>query len=303
MKKIIAVAVATAFVAPAMAADVSLNGIVEYQYRDVDGATTTAHNGDTPAFTVTGTSETSFGSVTGKITWDGDFDDDQLILDINGFGSIAVGNPDSALDAQGDWTDVAPEKGGFRGDGSDTFLTIKPNLGIEGLSVALSTQPATTQDGTGDGEGSSFGATYSMGNIAVYGGQQKRKGFHTAANDTTESLTAYGIKATFGPLYLAAESAKVKNSGVDVTEAKFTGLAATYKIENVTLGVEQQDSDAAYDQISFAGTAAHTTVALFDETTVFVKYNFGGGLTGYVEQYDEDKAGGEQTTMGLQYSF
>jgi len=302
MKKIIALAVAGAFTAPVMAADVTISGVVEYQYRDVDGATTTAHNGDTPAFTVSATSETNFGSVTGKITWDGDFDDDQLIMDVNNFGSIAVGNPDSALDAQGDWTDVAPEKGGFRGDGGDTFMTIKPNLGINGLSVAISTQPATSQDGTGQGEGSAYGLTYDMGNMSVYAGSQKRKGYHAAANDTTETLTAFGIKASFGPLYLAAESAQLKNTGADSTEAKFTGIAATYQIEDVTIGVEQQDSDGAYDQISFTA-AAHTTVAQFDETTVFIKYSFGGGLTGYIEQYDESKAGGEQTTMGLQYSF
>ena len=46
MKKIIAAAVATAFVAPVMAADVTVSGSQEFSYKSVDGTTTTETDGN-----------------------------------------------------------------------------------------------------------------------------------------------------------------------------------------------------------------------------------------------------------------
>lgn len=304
MKKIIALAVAGAFVAPAMAAEVSVSGVVEYQYRDNDGTTTSDRNGDTPAFTISGTSTTDAGyTVTGAITWDGDFDNDQLTV-AGDFGSVAIGNPDGALDSFGDYTDIAPEKGGFAADGTDQFITIKPNLGINGVSVALSMQPATTGNSTGSNEGNAAALEYNAGSFTVYMGQEKFKGNSAADNDTTQKTTAYGFKTTVGGLYIAAESGSIQNSGVDSTEAKFTGLAAKYSLDKITLGVEKQDSDSAFDKVSSDADADdESTVAKFDMTTAFISYDFGGGLSAYVEQYDEKVGGGEQTTMGVKYAF
>jgi len=70
---------------------------------------------------------------------------------------------------------------------------------------------------------------------------------------------------------------------------------------DVTLGVENQSSDVAYMKLE--QDALGSTVARFDRTTAFVSYNMGGGLSGYVEQSDEDVAGTNQTTIGLKYSF
>jgi hypothetical protein len=307
MKKIIALAVASAFAAPVMAADVTISGVVEYQYFDKDGASTAQRNGDTPAFTVSATSQTDNGyTVTGAITWDGDFDNDQLTV-AGPFGSIAIGNPDGGLDAAGDYTDIAPEKGGFRGDGSDQFITVKPNLGIEGLTLAASMSPATTSSSTGTPEGSAYSITYSAGNgVTLYAGSESFKGKVSAAVDTTQKTTAYGIKAEFGGLYVAAERGKIKNTGADSDEADVTGLAAKYKLGNVTIGVESQDSDNVYTQLLANSTTAgdSTDIAIFDETTAFVSYDFGGGLSAYVESYTNDKsATSDQTTVGVKYAF
>jgi hypothetical protein len=309
MKKLIALAVAGAFAAPAMAADVTLTGGIEYQYRDIDGASTQARNGDNPNFTITSTSETDAGyTVTGKITWDGAWDDDQLTV-AGDFGSIAIGNPDGGLDSAGDYTDIAPEKGGFGGDGNDQFITIKPNLGIDGLSVAASFSPATTSDSSalGTPEGSAYSVTYAAGNgITVYAGSESFKGKASQVVDTTQKTTAYGVKAEFGGLMVAAERAKIKNTGADSDEADLTGLAVKYSMGAVTIGVEAQDSDNTYTRLLAAsGTAGNSTdIAQYDETTAFINYSFGGGLSAYVETYTNDKsATADQTTVGVKYSF
>jgi hypothetical protein len=308
MKKIIAVAVAGAFVAPVYAADVTVSGTVEYQYRDADGTTSTAHDGFDPLFSIGASSQTDAGyTVSANIDVDtgGTNTLDNSTISVAGdFGKLSLGAPSGALDAAGDYTDIAPEKGGFSYDGNDHFMLLQPNLGIEGVSLALSVNPATTNSaGSHEGEGSGVSLTYAAGGFTFYAGREAVKGGSAADNDSTETTTAYGLKTTVGGLYLAAEKGSRKNTGVDNTEASVTGLAAKYSIDKMTIGVEQQSSDSAYDRLSDATDGTESTKAKFDETTAFVQYDFGGGLSAYLEQYDESVAGTEQTTIGVKYSF
>jgi hypothetical protein len=308
MKKIIAVAVAGAFVAPVYAADVTISGSVEYQYRDADGTTTATHDGFDPLFSIGATSQTDAGyTVSANIDVDtgGTNTLDNSKISIAGdFGKLTLGAPGGGLDAAGDYSDIAPEKGGFHLDGNDHFMLLQPNLGMEGLSVALSVNPATTNSAGGvEGEGTGASVTYAAGGFTMYVGTETRKGGDTAANDSTEKTTAYGVKTTLGGLYIGAEKGTRKNTGVDSTEVSVTGLAAKYSIDKMTIGVEQQSSDAGYDRLDGDETGTMSTKAKFDETTAFVSYNFGGGLSAYLEQYDESVAGTEQTTIGVKYSF
>ena len=74
MKKIIAIAVASAFAAPAMAADVSLSGYSEWSHVEQSGTATTVTNAqmDT-SFTIGFTTETANGvAVSGDINMDAD---------------------------------------------------------------------------------------------------------------------------------------------------------------------------------------------------------------------------------------
>jgi hypothetical protein len=309
MKKIIAVAVAGAFVAPAYAADVTISGSVEYIYKDVGGVTTATHDGFDPLFSIGATSQTDAGyTVSANIDVDtGSTNtlDNSKISIAGDFGSLSLGAPSGGLDAAGDYTDIAPEKGGFHLDGNDHFMLLQPNLGIAGMSVALSINPATTNSAGGSaGEGHGASITYDAGGFTMYAGREKIKGNDTNANDSTETTTAYGVKTTLGGLYIAAEKGTRKNSGVDVTEVSVTGLAAKYSLDKITIGVEQQSSDQGYDHLSSdTDSDDKSTKAKFDETTAFVSYNFGGGLSAYLEQYDESVAGTEQTTIGVKYSF
>jgi hypothetical protein len=308
MKKIIAVAVAGAFVAPVYAADVTISGSVEYLYKDVDGVTSTVHDGFDPLFSIGATSQTDAGyTVSANIDVDtGSTNtlDNSKITVAGDFGSLSVGAPSGGLDAAGDYTDIAPEKGGFALDGNDHFMLLQPNLGIAGMSIALSVNPATTNSaGSASGEGSAASLTYNAGGFTVYMGREKRKGGSAAANDSTETTFAYGLKTTVGGLYLAAEKGTRKNTGALSEEVSVTGLAAKYSIDKLTLGVEQQNSDQGYNLLDDNAVGTDSAKAKFDETTVFAQYDFGGGLSAYLEQYDESVAGAEQTTIGVKYSF
>jgi hypothetical protein len=298
MKKIIAVAVAGAFAAPVMAADVTLSGVLDFQYRDASGTTSAAYNGDTPAITVSATSETAAGyAVSGSISLDPAVDNAEFSVS-GAFGKFAIGNPSGALDAVGDYTDIAPELGGFNLDGQDNFLYFSPNLGVEGLALHVSGNPAATGDSAGaSDEGTSVALSYTMGDTQVYAGQERYKGDAAAAADSTADVTAYGVKTTIGGIMLAYERGTTKNSGGSVTDATLTGMAAKYSMGDVTLGVENQSSDVAYMKLE--QDAAGSTIARFDRTTAFVSYDMGGGLSGYVEQSDEDVGGTNQTTIGL----
>jgi hypothetical protein len=302
MKKIIAVAVAGAFAAPVMAADVTLSGVMDFQYRDASGTTSASYNGDTPAITVAATSETAAGyTVSGSISLDPTVDDASFSVS-GAFGKFSIGNPSGALDSVGDYTDIAPEKGGFSLDGQDNFLYFSPNLGLEGVALHLSGNPAATGDGAGaSDEGTSVAFSYTMGATQLYAGQERFKGDASAASDTTADVVAYGVKTTIGGIMLAYERGTIQNSGASVTDATLTGMAAKYSMGDVTVGVENQESDVAYMKLEQDG--AGSSVSRFDRTTAYVSYNMGGGLSGYVEQSDEDVGGTEQTTIGLKYSF
>jgi hypothetical protein len=306
MKKIIAVAVAGAFAAPVMAADVTLSGVLDFQYRDASGTTSASYNGDTPAITVAATSETAAGySVSGSLSLDPTVDDASFSVS-GAFGKFAIGNPSGALDSVGDYTDIAPELGGFNLDGQDNFLYFSPNLGIDGLALHLSGNPASSGSGAGaSAEGTSVALSYTMGDTQVYAGSERYKGGSGGtANDATADVTAYGIKTSLSGITVAYERGTIENSGVISESANLTGMSVSYKMGDVTLGVENQESSVAYNKLDGA-TAANTDsqIARFDRTTAFVSYNMGGGLSGYVEQSDEDVGGTEQTTIGLKYSF
>ncbi len=276
MKKIIAAAVATAFIAPAFAADITISGDVEFQYRAPDGADNSiAHDG--VIMTVEASSELDNGwtvSADRPFELSGGSDGGESIkLSGNGV-TIDFGDVSGALDAVGDYSDVAPEKGGFSADGNDAGLSVSTAIGAATLNVSHSPKGAS-HGGTADFN--AYSIKMPVGPAEVYVGSETH-------GDDTKDVLAYGAKASFGGAMVAAEYADY-DSG-----ASSTGLAITYKMGSMTVGAESQSTEDA--------AGADTK----DLTVMFAKYSLGGGVTAYVESATDDY-GTDQNTLGLSYKF
>ena len=136
MKKLIAAAVATAFVAPAFAADIVITGDQEFSYTDSNGTTATAIDGD---FNVKASTETANGiSVSADINIaamrvDNDDGGDSLTLS-GDFGTLDLGDTSSAADSVDDRTDYSYVTGvaTTAGDAAIgwTLPSVVPNLTV-----------------------------------------------------------------------------------------------------------------------------------------------------------------------------
>ena len=275
MKKIIAAAVASAFIAPAFAADITISGDVEFQYRAPDGVDNSIAS-DGLIMTVEASSELDNGwTVSADMPFElsgGSDGGESIKLSGNGV-TIDFGDVSGALDAVGDYTDVAPEKGGFH-DGEDAGLAVSTAIGAATLNVSHSPK------------GGSYGAEPDFNAYSVkmpVGPAEVYVGAETHGDDTKDVL-AYGAKASFGGIMVAAEYADF-DSG-----ASATGLAITYKMGSMTVGAESQSIEDA------AGADTQ------DLTVMFAKYSLGGGVTAYVESATDDY-GTDQNTLGLSYKF
>jgi len=310
MKKIIAAAVATAFVAPTYAADVSLSGVLEYQWRDTSSTTTLAADTDKPQFTIKASEELANGlTVSGDMTHDlttGSNDGgDSITIGGLPFGSISVGDNSGALDSVGDYTDIAPEKGGFGADGADHGIVVALPA-VNGFSAIASYSPKDGSPGS-EANASGLSVTYSMGDTSVYYGTETYNGDTTSTTDETVQSAA-GIKFTYGPLYFAAERGeKEETVGAVVSKMTFTGVALSYKMGDITLGYENQraDVDGTATSVTFDDDTSATSEA--DASVVFVNYAVGGGLSVYAEAFSDGKestnSAEDQTTIGVKYAF
>jgi len=302
MKKIIALAVAGAFVAPVYAAEVSVGGAMEFAFKTTDGATDVVEDGGNEL--VVSASE-EVGGLTVSTTMVLGLDGKQADDDTNGndvfasamditvsgaFGSVAVGDVSGGLDSFGDYTDVSPAGAGFDGDGDDSAVTFKPNLGVEGLHVAIGWSPEgganyTRDDEIDDDSGVaadhvSYGIAYDFAGGQVYAGNEETG---------NASVSAMGIKySTMGATF-SYEAATAEDGAGD--EDDLRGIAVTYNMNNVVLGMELQkedDDDGTVEQ---------------DETAVFIEYNLGSNVDIYVVKLDDDKAGTETNYVGIEYNF
>jgi len=321
MKKIIAMAVATAFVAPAFAADVSLSGGLIYNYISSNQAGVDDKVAeDDPIVTVKASEELANGmSVVGTINIvnDGatsqDVDMQGTNLAISGeFGKLVVGDTSGAADATGDWTDLSPVFGGFDADGIDAQLAYTFPTMVDGLTLMVSQSPSGV-NATGDGDfateglgGQSYSATYTNGSLSVY-----------IANDTFDQAVgqetdrdSYGIKYASGPFMVTYEAASSSNATVTAasliahatavsnSNVDYTAFGGTYSMGDTTFGFESQKIEQ---------DSASVTTTRQDETTLFVSHSLGGGLTVYAAT-SEDKGGPadtavEQSAVGVKFAF
>jgi hypothetical protein len=283
MKKIIAAAVAAAFVVPAYAADITISGEMEMTYVSPSTGTDAATNADN-IITVTATDEIDGVTVTANIIMDQDAVFDQaggdgsnMSLSANGV-TLSMGDVAGGMDAVGDYTDIAPAYGGFNLDGNDhSFAVSLP--AIAGLNITASMSPEAGYDGAADDE-TGLGVSYSFPNGQVYFGSED-----TAA----ETHTAVGVRYSMNGFYVAYERGEDDNGAAADTE--ITGFAVRYQMGNIEVGMESQE-------ITPDGGAATE-----DETVAYIQYHM-GPVDLYVAQLSDDAdADAEGTTVGIEYGF
>jgi len=291
MKKIIALAVASAFAVPAFAADITLSGDLEMRYVMEDGEGL-YNKFDDADITVTATEELANGmTVTAKIG----VEDTQtsaagdVELYISGeFGKIGLGELDPAVnqvDELGSFSEFAGGAGnpGLAASGpvaaTNTIAWTLPAM-VSGLTVIISNgTPDEGTDGVDDEQQTeSVGLKYAVGNLTV------------AAGTIGQDAQAYD------PTYLGF-SYTMNGLTVGYDSTSEDGAA---NVDTDSTGVKYAMGDATvYGEVSNTETAG----ASVKDTLYGVKYAVGGGLSVVVEGRNSDTAGVDSTTVGVFYAF
>ncbi|CAI8268067.1 MAG: Uncharacterised protein [Gammaproteobacteria bacterium] len=279
MKKIIASAVAVAFAAPVLAADITITGDQEFSLQDSNGASTSALDGD---FNIKASTETANGfSVSADINYDTDGDEDgSSSLTISGpFGKIDAGDTSSALDAVDDVTDWGYVLTEGTPNIDAALLYTLPTL-VEGLTLNYSMSSETNYASPAS-EGDGFSAKYSAGDLSVRYGIQDNK------DDTEQQYVA--LTYSMAGIGLAAEQyTSTTAAGVDTDT---DSMSLTYTTGDITLAIETQETSSA------GATSA-------DVTTMGIHYGMGGGVTAFVENTDDEQdATAETTAVGIAFKF
>jgi len=285
MKKIIALAVASAFAVPAFAADVTLSGDVEYTITNSDGVTS-AGVGDKD-FMIVGTGEA--GGITATATLDfeasttataGTAPDAASTLALAGsFGTVYIGDDvGSAIGSFDEITDKAEAGGGgidAAGDLTAKVVGIKYAIptGVDGLAVHLGVE---TGNATNDEQSTSMALQYDLGVATVFYG--------TDDADDAEQIAAYGISTTQGPIYLAYEY--ISNvSGVDGDT--HSGVAVSYNYGNGAVTYESNETKGS---------------SVSEQNAISVSYQLGPVNT-YIASFNTGDASEDSTRVGVEYAF
>jgi hypothetical protein len=296
MKKIIAAAVATAFVAPAFAADVTLSGASEWSY--VDNSTTSATTKNSQmdtSFTIGASTETASGlAVSASINMDAaGANDGGNTITISGgdFGTISLGDNAGAMDSIDGATD--PYKV-IDHDASSASVQNFSDAAVawtlpaiaEGLSVKVAWSPADAETGanaagtTADQSGVMVG--YSVAGLGIKLAQQD------TGTDKDRGMTlTYSIEG----LNLAYETHQNKVSAG--TKTNYNAYGLTYGMGDITF---------AYSNVleKVSGGAD-----LSDRTSFGIHYNLGGGVLAFAESSSENIESGkeDETAIGIAVSF
>ena len=289
MKKIIAAAVATAFVAPAFAADVSLTGDQAVMYVNGDSATTMITNGD---FNVKASAETANGwSVSADLNIgcgancaDGSgstiYSEGGNSLTVSGpFGKVDLGDASGAVDALDDTTDWGYYVTQGSGGNDASVLWTLPSF-AEGLTVNVS---HTADDNSIDSATASDGWSFTYKNSGFLVGY--------GANEYEAGEEEKIVKATYGVAganILYEQHTDTTDAGVDTDT---TSLGLTYTTGDITLAYEGQ-------KIESAGSTDN------DTTAVGIHYSMGGGVTSFVESLsDSEDPDADATVVGIHLAF
>ena len=319
MKKIIAAAVAAAFVAPVMAADVTVSGGLSQWIVDDsnDAGTSATRNGSEQYFGISGSSEANNGVVVsgyiGMVGGDGGKADggDGIKIAHPSFGSLHIGNPSSAVDSVDDKTEVLELFDPLTGNNDTDIAYTLPTI-IENLTLVLSygaeegdnpdagtdfsnnggVNAETDQESTRDESGAAF--AYQAGPIRfAYGIQDE-------ASEDNQFMGVQGKLAGFMVAYetntcdaTAADGCIADSSAGNEYES--TSLALTYTMGDVEVAYLDTDRE-------LTGTAG----AINDWSGFGITYDLGGGASVGIESGESDGSadgGADYTALGVQYSF
>jgi hypothetical protein len=290
MKKIIAAAVATAFVAPAFAADITISGSMEQAYVDAKTTTSTTKSfKEDTALVFTASGEAGNGisvSTDINLAGDGSNDGGNSITLAGPFGKVDLGDASGAIDSIDDQTDVFKTyDNGIDAGSNDAAVQWTLPLGVDGLTVVYAFSAKDGNDGQNSGNVSSdlsgISAKYAFGNATVaYGSEDVGTDEYTFAGVT---YSVAGIKAAYET---------VEKKVAAGTKTDYNNFAVTYKTGDVTLAV-------GTEEVSSAGSTSKDSVAYG------VHYAVGGGLTVFAESQTDDKTSGkpEQTAIGVVFAF
>ena len=274
MKKIIAAAVAAAFVAPAFAADITISGDQEFAYTDSNGTNSTAIDGD---FNIKASTETANGiSVSADINIsDEGGDDGGNSLTLSGdFGKLDLGDTSSAADSVDDRTDYSYVTGVATTAGDAAIGWTLPTL-VPNMSVYLSHGTDSDEDGEAH---TGYAVSYSAGPVEVA----------YAANDNEDDtkITYVGGTATFG-----GASVSLERMDDDATDTEESNMGVSYGMGDMTLYAANKGTKVA-----------DTTTA--DVTAFGLSYSMGGGVTAFVESSSDDKdTTASETSAGVTFKF
>jgi len=289
MKKIIALAVASAFVAPAFAADITISGASEAIFIDTAGATSTQID---QVFTVGASTELANGmTVSTDINMGADDDGETGLFNEGGnsvtvsgaFGKIDIGDTSGAVDAIDDVTESAKELGqGTDGNDAAVLWTL-PTL-AEGLTVNLSMNTdSSTVDSDVDTAGKANGVSVKYSNSGL------TLGYGVNEYDSNVEEAIYNASYSMSGVSVALES--LKDTTAAGVETKQNAYGLTYTTGDLLIGVETQET-------SSAGSVST------DYTIYTVQYSLGGGVTAYIETSDDAKTTNSDTTAaGLEFKF
>jgi hypothetical protein len=318
MKKIIALAVASAFVAPAMAAEVAISGSFEFAF--VSTNTNAAHSNndvfnDETNSTVTVTEELPNGmSVKGNmaIHEGGNAHSgytNSLAISGASFGTVTLGDTSGALDSIDDKADVfyLHDNGQFASN--DARLAWKLPTFVDGLTVtaAYSPEEGMFDDGRFDVDTNAdldsadagmvgVALSYKMGPVTV--GYAKEEVSDGEANSTKDRLnednTLMNIVYAANGLRVAYES---------VTQDNFVkNASAPEDNKNVSFAVSYTMNDLTF---SYGGNETEKAgVTTSDITAYGFAYKI-GSLTVFAEAADDDRktTKDEMTAVGVKYAF
>jgi hypothetical protein len=288
MKKIIAAAVATAFVAPVMAADVAISGSMIYSMSDVETTSgTTKSLQDDSSFNIVATHELPNGiTVKADFDIDEDGDDGDSGLTLSGaFGSLKIGSASGAIDNIDDIGEWAYFAGGNTEVGGNAAVLYTLPSFAEGLRVFISHSPA---------DGGTNNATHVASDVNGVGASFSVAGltFGLAQEDVVDATNSmFNVAYSTGPLKVTYERSESDLAGGVTDDFDQTVVSASYTMGNTTFRVfnDNKEINNATDH---------------DETGYGIHYAVGGGLTAFVEIADDaETTSSNESHVGVAFKF
>ena len=310
MKKIIAAAVATAFVAPAFAADVAVSGFFEHSFvsTKTDGAMGQDLEASEAYFVIKADSELANGMSAGadySIRTDGNHWSGASVYVAGSFGKLELGDTSGAIDTIDDKADVFH----MYDNGSGTTTNDADlNWSLPALADGLKVNVAYSPEESGEDDASAYGidqhndgggAAGSTGislSYAVMDGLTVGFGRDqlSSAEQETEN-TLYNLVYSLNGIRIAYEKAESSNDTDTTTatqETEQTSMAVSYSMNDVTVHFgtnKTEDIDAG------------TTDS--DVTAFGIEYSL-GDLVLFAEQAEDDEGNKDElTAVGVAYKF